>query len=834
MRLPPFSFLLLGVGLLLCSLSVLAQSPQSAEQTDVRLIVDISGSMKQNDPANLRKPAVRLVTELLPEGSKAGVWTFGQYVNMLVPYGKVDDQWRAKARERSSEINSVALHTNIGEALEVASDDFYRDGDYANTHFILLTDGMVDIPGGEQADLKERKRILGEVLERFKVRHAKIHPVALSDNADKALLERLAVETGGSFQIAKTDADLSRAFLAAFNSAAPVEEVPLEDEGFTIDGSIDEFTALIFRGKGNLPVKLSAPDGKVLDASTHPDNVRWLAAEDYTLVTVTQPAEGRWTLAEAPGPGSRIKVVSDLRMGVTDLPNYFYATDTLNLDVAFYEKDKRLTDPDFLGVIDVRVSLQTGDGRTGTKMLSDPNQVPADGTYHDTISKLKRPGEYTFTITADGKTFKRQQRQTLILKAPFDVETQGEGSGNQARYKVSVLPRNPAIVPEAVEARATITLPDGTSEQKGLEQQGDHWALTVTPSQGDGDYTVQIDVQAQTESGEPLTYSPGTFTAPFPRGGEGAEFGTLAPPIDTSQAEPLPQEEPPQREPVANEPAPEDSAAPQPEPEHKTQPEEPRKESAHQEEPSAEEQGMPWWIWALAGGGLLVIAGGAAFFVIRRRKAASIEQLSDSDSPTADQALEDEAEKLAAAASAQEEPEETNEVPEVETPAAEEPKPETEPEEAPNKETEQAAEELEQVMTDLEEDNREPEEPAPAEEPVEETPDEEVPTLEEATPEPEESSEAPEEPPSEEIPEAENVEEPAPEASEEEAQEKVVDDMDAEALADQILAENEDDEGEDEDEFSLEDFDISDVDDLPSEEDEENKGDEDGKKPGKE
>ncbi|KKN16602.1 hypothetical protein LCGC14_0974140, partial [marine sediment metagenome] len=48
------------------------------ESPDIRIIVDISGSMKETDPNNLRQPAVRLLARVLPEGSTAGVWTFGQ------------------------------------------------------------------------------------------------------------------------------------------------------------------------------------------------------------------------------------------------------------------------------------------------------------------------------------------------------------------------------------------------------------------------------------------------------------------------------------------------------------------------------------------------------------------------------------------------------------------------------------------------------------------------------------------------------------------------------------------------------------------------------------
>ena len=85
---------------------------------DVRVVIDVSGSMKQNDPSNLRQPAVELLVQLLPEGSKAGIWTFGRYINMLVPHRPVNDEWKNNATRLSGDINSVGLYTNIGEALE--------------------------------------------------------------------------------------------------------------------------------------------------------------------------------------------------------------------------------------------------------------------------------------------------------------------------------------------------------------------------------------------------------------------------------------------------------------------------------------------------------------------------------------------------------------------------------------------------------------------------------------------------------------------------------------------------------------------------------------------
>ena len=74
---------------------------------DLRIIVDISCSMKKTDTHNLRRSAVRLLAGLIPDGSRSGIWNFGKQVNMSVKIGTVNDAWRELAREQSKKINSV-------------------------------------------------------------------------------------------------------------------------------------------------------------------------------------------------------------------------------------------------------------------------------------------------------------------------------------------------------------------------------------------------------------------------------------------------------------------------------------------------------------------------------------------------------------------------------------------------------------------------------------------------------------------------------------------------------------------------------------------------------
>ena len=428
-----FASFLLGAALSSGATTQEAPAPEPRDAADVRIIVDISGSMKDTDPENLRQPAVRLLARMLPDGAEAGVWTFGQYVNMLVPHGAVNEDWRARAIGRSADINSVALRTNLGEAIEVASDDYFTDGDLGNTDFILLTDGKVDISDQAVANQQERARILGPVLDRLVSKNATIHTVALSDAADSKFLTTLADRTGGSHFVAPSADALSLAFLNALNAAAPQQQLPIEGNGFTVDSGVREFTALIFWGSGETretrKLELTDPEGNTAVIGSPGTGMRWARESGYDLITVSEPLPGQWRIAGELGEGSRVTVVSDLRMVVSPLPPVFSDNQPLDLQIAFFEGEEKLTNPDFLRVLEVGVTVTSEDNRSGRKVLSD-EEPPEDGIYSDSIGGLPAAGRYAIDVVADGQTFSRKFSGFSRFERPQG--TGAAGSGDEA------------------------------------------------------------------------------------------------------------------------------------------------------------------------------------------------------------------------------------------------------------------------------------------------------------------------------------------------------------------------------------------------------------------
>lgn len=409
------------------------------DKSDVRIIVDISGSMKANDPDNLRQPAVRLLAEMLPEGSMAGLWTFGQYVNMLVPHREVTEEWRSVARDKSIQINSVALRTNLGKAIEVAGDGYYTGGVLENTHFILLTDGKVDVSNDSGKNQQEESRILETLVPELAKQGATFHPIALSSEADAEFLRQLALQSGGRFQIADTAEALSRAFLEALNAAVPQEQIPIEGDGFTVDEGVSEFTALVFWGeqetRDTRKLTLEKPDGSSVALTSLPENVRWTREGGYDLMTITEPMPGRWRIEGELGEGSRVTVVSDLRMAVSPVPARFSEETPIDLNIAFYEEGEKITDPDFLQVLDIKVRVISEDGRSGTKDLSA--EPPVDGMFTDTIGRLPEDGLYRIEVVADGQTFGRKFSTTTVFTAASPAPDQSPAGLEESEIAVT-------------------------------------------------------------------------------------------------------------------------------------------------------------------------------------------------------------------------------------------------------------------------------------------------------------------------------------------------------------------------------------------------------------
>jgi hypothetical protein len=374
---------------------------------DVRLLIDISGSMKDSDPDNLRAPALDLIVRLLPEGSKAGVWSFGHDVQLLVEHRVIDDVWREAAVRAVAEIDNSGQLTNIPAALNAAIYDFDRLDPSYRTSIILLTDGKVDVSASPMANARAARALLGEEAPKLGAAGIPVHTIALSDEADWAFLRSLAKATSGIAEQAESPEKLTEIFYQSLEMVAPTSRIPLSDQTFQIDESVREFTALIFFDDENATAGLLDPAGKSFSAARGHDGFVWFRNRKFALVTVAQPMAGVWTLEAPNAVKTRVTVIADLRLDVDPLPNSLPAGKRAELGLRLRERGEILRDPEVLAVFDLSVEIEKPTGEVQLIDVLADYEVPEDGEFRVLIPGMDVPGRYKITAKLQGETLNR-------------------------------------------------------------------------------------------------------------------------------------------------------------------------------------------------------------------------------------------------------------------------------------------------------------------------------------------------------------------------------------------------------------------------------------------
>ena len=504
----PYSILSL---LLILSIGGMAAAATPPEVTtpahDIRVLIDVSGSMKENDPANLRKPALRLLTGLLPSGTQAGAWTFARYVNMLVRFGEVDAAWRDQAVGAADLINSAGLFTDIEAALTTATWNWTADAPGVHRSIILLTDGLVDVSETPESDRLSRARITDKILPRLRDAGVDIYTIALSDGTDENLLQQLAAATGGWFEQAKNADELERIFLRMFEKAANPDTLPLIDNQVLVDESIGELTLLVFRKDTAPATTLTMPDGLTFGSTRLPPNVRWHSEARYDLVTVEKPATGTWHVNADTDPDNRVMVVSNLRVVATQLPNQILEGDALDFLIRFSEQNQAITNKDFLHFLTVKTLESSAEGAMAERLLLDNGRdgdiVPGDGIFSTQLTATEEPGAHTVIVDVDGRTFRRQHRQDIeVVKSPVIADIRTDGNG----VTLYVIPRAGIIDPETLEVTATIDDEEQTGTRRLTRASPGEWRLGLDEYPPDAAYRVTLDIVAERPNGKPLSY----------------------------------------------------------------------------------------------------------------------------------------------------------------------------------------------------------------------------------------------------------------------------------------------------------------------------------------
>ncbi len=483
-----------------CNVISLAESEQKNAQinNEMQVLIDVSGSMKKNDPNNLRIPAVRLLINLLPEDTRVGIWLFAEQAVELVKAGQADRQWKNNALAQLDKIHSAGLLTDIEAAITSATAPWINQGDeQSSRHLVLLTDGMVDVSKDFMQSAESRNRILDEQLPLLLKAGVQVQSIALSENADAALMQKLAFDTLGWSETVLSAEQLQKVFFKLFKQAIPQDSVPIKGNSFAIDASIKEFSVLVFKQSGAAQSRLVQPDKKSITAQTKLEHIAWLAEKNYDLVTVKQPLAGVWKIDAEMDPENQVMIVTDLKLELDPLPRYLPLNEALEISAFFTDKQQLISRDDFLSLIDISVQS----AHQNWRLSAVPEQA---GLFSLLIKQGLPAGRHQLSIVADGKTFKRQINQSIeVIESPVTVTK----TVDQVKRTVKIqLQLNEALInPENIGIEASISQPGVKTQKLSLQKTQGKWLMTVTAAKPGERKIINFMVMAQTVEGLPVS-----------------------------------------------------------------------------------------------------------------------------------------------------------------------------------------------------------------------------------------------------------------------------------------------------------------------------------------
>jgi len=476
---------------------------------DVRILVDVSGSMKKNDPHHLRVPAIKLISGILPENAISGIWMFAEDQEPLQAVGKVSKSWKKNVRSHAHKINDRGLFTNIGGALEKASEGWQKPQKQNKRMIVLLTDGKVDISKDLAVNEAERQRINDDVIPKLKQLGVRVYTIALSDDADKTLLAQISNSTDAWFESVKNADELEKVFLKIFEQSVNVPEVPITNNTFQIDHSVNEFTALIFKKQGEA-IFLTSPSGERYESETMESSIIWYSENKFDLITITEPEAGKWKITGPVDKDNRVMVVSNLKLDVNneELPANLIFGDELDIKVSLKEKGQVIKRPTFLSLVNF-VGKITSTNIDQDLILQDDgmvdDKVKEDGIFEFKFKAPKIDDEVSFDIRVTSPTFERLYHRSIRVYSSYVNLSHKIADKTHPDHEIIVSPVKNLVNEKTFKVSGKLNTPLGINVDLIFKKnkQG-QWVSKIKPNEIGGKYKATLTIEGESLAGKPF------------------------------------------------------------------------------------------------------------------------------------------------------------------------------------------------------------------------------------------------------------------------------------------------------------------------------------------
>jgi len=434
----------------------------AANNADVMLVIDRSGSMGEQNKIQDAKSAANLFIDNLKDDDQVGVASFNQQATLDFGLTTVNSSVKTQAQ---NVVNALVADgfTSIGGGLAVGQNELVSKGALLHPWaIVLLSDG-----------LQNRAPFVEDVLPGIQTTKTVIHTIAFGSDADEVLMQEIAAKTGGSYNFSPVGqgqilagiyntiagAVSGQQTLVLFNGL--VQSGVTDERQIVIDSTVEQATfSISWSNSGStLGLTLEDPNGTLIDPSTAASNpdVDFVSGPTYAYYRIKSPTliPGPWKMKVSNGTINRAEAGMTAAADeeaytaqVTGQTNlnlraYFYkssyqANEAIKISVTLSD-DQPIQDAQILAVVGplIQVSAPKAEAHPFVYLYDDGGHGDGfanDGVYANTLedSVTDTDGNYSFSVFANGtanngQTFARQVQRSLFVGVdntvtPFEGE----------------------------------------------------------------------------------------------------------------------------------------------------------------------------------------------------------------------------------------------------------------------------------------------------------------------------------------------------------------------------------------------------------------------------
>jgi len=414
----------ISIGIILNAAPVNAEenlAPQKAQEKlplDTVVIMDSSGSMKQTDPKQLRKPAAKLFISLLDTDDRLSVVSFSSQAWPITYLTQLKSEKQLQQALRATDkISHKGMYTNIHSAISRGI-AFLKDSDQINREpiIILMSDGQMDV-GNAEKSAQLREQIFDDLLPKLIEHNIKIYSIAFTQASDQELLQEIAEATDGRYALAASDDVLHKVFSKIFEQTKQPDMLPLNENKFIVDDSINEITIIANKNSDSSQIFLKPPTGEKINSTFKSEKIKWFVSTSFDMITIKSPAAGEWKILFS-DDDNRAYIVTDIKLRTQFEFNPDSYQPELIIKSWFIQNEETEANMDLLKNMEVVLEIEHPDDTIETFPIDSANE---EGVFM-TRFKPDADGIYGAAIIAKSRTFQRQQIFSFKNTMPTEPE----------------------------------------------------------------------------------------------------------------------------------------------------------------------------------------------------------------------------------------------------------------------------------------------------------------------------------------------------------------------------------------------------------------------------